>query len=163
MIRIAIWVGLAGGALTGIHAQDAIESKYQADRRLTRLVEFFEAVDAPAKELSAHFLAAADKHGLDWRLLPSISMVESGGGKRYKLNNIFGWDSARRGFATVRDGIYEVASRLANSRLYRNLPLDKLLNRYNSRPEYAVKVKVTMLHLDSTEPLRARWSPAGAD
>ena len=47
------------------------------DPRLRRLVQFFGDRDCPLKEAAADFLIAADQNHLDWRLLPSISMIES--------------------------------------------------------------------------------------
>ena len=52
-----------------------------ADHRLQRLQAFFGKADCPAKKYSTDFLVEADELSLDWRLLPSISYVESTGGK----------------------------------------------------------------------------------
>src|SRR6266540_7469530 len=71
---------------------------YDNDPRLDALVKFFGDKQCPIKNLAADFLIAADRNELDWRLLPSISFVESGGGKEFKNNNVFGWDSCRQGF-----------------------------------------------------------------
>jgi hypothetical protein len=116
--------------------------------------------------LAPDFLAAADRHGLDWRLLPSISLVESGGGKNAAKNNIFGWDSARRGFTSIRGSIDLVASRIAHSKLYRNKDLDGILATYNPRAGYPARVKSVMKRIapDQTPgalySLRARINPA---
>src|SRR6202030_4339790 len=53
-------------------------SEYQNDPRLDSLNRFFQKGDCPAQDFSADFLRVADQNNLDWRLLPSISMVESG-------------------------------------------------------------------------------------
>src|SRR5690242_17848024 len=63
------------------------------DPRLLKLQKFFADTDAPARALSHVFLSEADQYDLDWRLLPSISFVESTGGKAARNNNMFGWDS----------------------------------------------------------------------
>lgn len=125
--------------------------KAQRDPRLPVLEMFFEEYDSPVQHLAPDFLEAADEHELDWRLLPSISIIESGGGKAYKNNNIFGWDSCRRSFPTVRQGIHVVASRLANSKLYRDKDLDGILRTYNPREEYAGLVKSVMRKLGPSE------------
>jgi hypothetical protein len=106
------------------------------DERVLRLRSFFERFSSPAAEFAGDFVQAADFYALDWRLLPSISMVESSGGKYYANNNIFGWDSCRTGFPTVREGIYHVASRLATSRIYKGKNLDGILRLYNPGPDY---------------------------
>jgi len=118
---------------------------YQEDVRVERIRDFFSERDCPAEELARDFVAAADLHGLDWRLLPGISFIESSGGKRYINNNIFGWDSCEKRFATVRDGIYYVASRLAISDLYAGKTLDQILRTYNPLPSYAPTV-VSVMH-----------------
>ena len=75
--------------------QNATASINAGDPRLRRLEEFFAKRDCPLRAAAADFLIAADQNALDWRLLPSISMVESSGGKDYRNNNVFGWNSCR--------------------------------------------------------------------
>jgi len=124
---------------------------YQEDVRVQRLTEFFSERDCPAETLASDFVAAADHYELDWRLLPSISFIESSGGKRFLNNNIFGWDSCRMKFETVRDGVYYVASRLANSGLYKDKNLQQILRTYNPLPSYAPKVTRIMNTLGSAD------------
>lgn len=124
------------------HLTDAVS--YHTDERVERLRGFFAERDCPAEELARDFVAAADMNGLDWRLLPGISFIESSGGKRYINNNIFGWDSCRTKFTSVRAGIYAVASRLANSELYEDKDTSQILHTYNPFPDYAPKVTRVM-------------------
>ncbi|MCL4795126.1 MAG: hypothetical protein KJZ84_21790 [Bryobacteraceae bacterium] len=114
------------------------------DPRLLRIKQYFLERDCPAHVYAEDFVAAADQNNLDWRLLPSLSMVESTGGKASRNNNMFGWDNGDTGFRTSREGIYRVASRLNRSHLYRNKNLDGVLRTYNPRPEYRVAVKMVM-------------------
>jgi len=114
------------------------------DPRLQRLQEFFAQRDCPLRDSAADFLVAADRNDLDWRLLPSISIIESSGGKDYRNNNVFGWDSCRESFSSVREGIHFVADQLANSRMYKNKNLDGKLSTYNPRPDYPERVKAVM-------------------
>ena len=118
-----------------------------ADHRLARLQAFFGKSDCPAKAYSDDFLDAADRYDLDWRLLPSISYVESTGGKSAKNNNMFGWNSGRAIFRTARQGIHEVGYRLTHSHLYRSKNIDQLLATYNPSSEYAQKVKSVMAQI----------------
>ena len=120
------------------------QPQYQNDPRYLRLRKFFSSSQAPAGRLAADFLAASDRYRLDWRLLPSLSVVESSGGKHCKKNNMFGWDSGEKEFLSLRHGIHVVASRLANSKIYRGKPLDEKLGKYNPNPEYPSRVKVVM-------------------
>ena len=117
------------------------------DPRLQRLSQFLVDRDCPIKTLAPDFIQAADQNNLDWRLLPSISIIESGGGKDYRNNNVFGWDSCKQRFPSVRDGIHIVASRLANSKLYRDKNLAGVLKTYNPREDYAPRVLSMMVAL----------------
>lgn len=122
---------------------------YQQDPRLAALQDFFEDLNSPAAVLAEEFLAAADRHGLDWRLLPSIAILESGGGKEFAKNNIFGWDSCQTGFPSVQAGIEYVASRLAQSNLYKEKDLDQKLALYNPHPGYPERVRWLMGRLEA--------------
>jgi hypothetical protein len=131
---------------TGIGQQIAIPS-YKHDPRVGVLRDFFVALNSPASNLAEDFLLAADLHGLDWRLLPSIAIIESGGGRESMNNNILGWDSCRQSFPSVRAGIHTVADRLSNSRLYKGKDLDRKLRLYNQNAIYPAKVKGLMARL----------------
>jgi hypothetical protein len=93
---------------------------------------------------------AADQHNLDWRLLPSLSLVESTGGKAYKNNNIFGWNNGDTKFRSVREGIFVVASRLKRARQYRGKGLDAKLHTYNPAADYPAKVKSAMRRISAS-------------
>ena len=121
------------------------------DYRLQRLKVFFSKLECPIAKFASDFLTAADRNALDWRLLPSISVIESGGGKNYRNNNIFGWDSCREFFPSVRAGIHQVAERLSHSPLYRHKDVDHILATYNPEPEYAARVKALMRELSAPE------------
>jgi flagellum-specific peptidoglycan hydrolase FlgJ len=123
------------------------------DPRTARLREFFCALRCPVKELAEDFVQAADDNHLDWRLLPSISVIESGGGKAFKNNNLFGWNNGEAPFITVRTGIHEVAFQLGKSARYRNQDVGGKLRFYNPDPEYAGKVVGVMQMISKTEQL----------
>jgi len=117
---------------------------YRNDPRFILIRDFFRKSDCPAQHYSSTFLEAADDYELDWRLLPSISYVESTGGKAARNNNIFGWDSGRAQFTSPAAGIHAVGYRLAHSDLYRAKSLDGLLITYNPNPDYVQLVKSVM-------------------
>lgn len=121
------------------------------DARTGRLRRFFRALNCPIQELAGDFIQAADDNRLDWRLLPSISIIESGGGKAYKNNNLFGWNNGDKSFPTLRAGIHQVAFKLGRSQLYRNEDSFGKLRFYNPNPDYAIKVIEVM---DSISPSR---------
>jgi len=60
---------------------------------------------------------------------------------------MFGWDNGKVRFNTNRDGIHQVALRLAQSRYYKGKTLDQTLRTYNPVGEYGKKVKLVMAQL----------------
>jgi hypothetical protein len=117
---------------------------YKRDPRFERLKAYLSKRESPTVDLTADFIAAADRYSLDWRLLPAISVVESGAGKRYKNNNIFGWASCEVRFPTISYGIHYVASRLAESELYRDKTTEEKLRLYNPYDFYPGRVRSVM-------------------
>jgi len=124
---------------------------YRHDARLKTLQKFFHKAGCPAQKYSQEFLATADEYDLDWRLLPSISFIESTGGKAAKNNNLFGWDSGRTGFASPVAGIQAVGYRLTHSDLYKDKDVDGILATYNPDEEYAQRVKFVMRQISPSE------------
>jgi hypothetical protein len=125
---------------------------YRDDPRFETLTAFFHKADCPAEKYSAEFLKAADANALDWRLLPSLSFVETTGGKGIRNNNLFGWDSGRAHFPSPAAGIHAVGYQLRHSSVYRNKKLDRLLALYNPGAEqYAENVKSVMRRISPTE------------
>ncbi len=135
-----------------VKAQELKGITTSSDRRLLRIKTFFRRRVCPAHEYAAEFLVASDRHKLDWRLLPSIALVESSGGKAFWNNNIFGWDSCRYRFSSVVAGIHFVADHLANAPQYRNKSIEEKLKTYNSLPHYRVAVKKVMAQIEM-EPI----------
>jgi hypothetical protein len=132
-------------------ARSTPPSDYRQDPRLQTLRNFFSKAECPAAKYSEAFLEAADAYELDWRLLPSLSFVESTGGKSARNNNLFGWDSGRAHFPNPIAAIHAVGYKLANSILYKDKSLDRLLATYNPNLEYAQKVKSVMRRISPSE------------
>ncbi len=124
---------------------------YRNDPRLETLRNFFHKADCPAERYAEAFLQAADSNSLDWRLLPSLSFVESTGGKNAQHNNIFGWDSGRAHFPSPIAGIHAVGYHLSHSDRYRAKNLDKVLAVYNPIANYGRKVKSVMRQISPSE------------
>lgn len=116
----------------------------KTDPRSVRLKNFFSHLRCPVTYLADDFIHAADDNHLDWRLLPSISLVESSGGKAYKNNNMFGWKNGEQFFPTLRAGLHEVAFKLGRSRLYQDQDVKGKLHLYNPDERYADKVLTVM-------------------
>jgi hypothetical protein len=147
---LAVFAGVVAMPVPGTHADSAKPAAAEhrnepvKDPRLAFLRTFFAQGNCPAVELSPIFLEAADMYALDWRLLPSLSFVETSGGKAARNNNIFGWDSGRAAFSSAAAGIRAVASSLAQSALYRHKDVDGILKTYNGSAGYARRVKDVM-------------------
>jgi hypothetical protein len=144
---LVVFVGLASAPATVPPVQFSQATEVHRDARLEAVRGFFEKTGCPAREYSQAFLDAADDYQLDWRLLPSISFVESTGGKAAPYNNIFGWDNGRSRFSSPTAAIWGVAYQLGYSKLYRDKSLNQLLALYNPDPEYAAKVKSVMIRI----------------
>ena len=126
----------------------------QTDLRTVRLKTFFSKLHCPVVELAEDFVHAADDNQIDWRLLPSISVIESGGGKAYRNNNIFGWSNGNYPFASLRSSINAVAFKLGKSALYRNQGVEGKLHLYNPDESYAPAVMTVMNRISPMVNLR---------
>jgi hypothetical protein len=156
---LVVFAGVVSLPIPGTHADSAkpataeYRNEPNRDPRLTFLRSFFEQANCPAAKFSHAFLEAADAYSLDWRLLPSISFIESSGGKAARNNNLFGWDSGRAEFHSAVECIRSVAASLANSVLYRDKDLDGILKTYNPNADYCEKVKSVMRRIAPSESI----------
>ena len=136
------------------------------DNRYDKLEYFFQSFGCPAPHYVSEYLGAADSYAIDYRLLPAISVVESTCGVYQRLNNRWGWDSARKGFSSVRAGLQYIARQLSEGRFYRNKSLEEKVRMYNPNPQYARLVKKLMLKIDdrgavlAQEALTIRAAPS---
>jgi hypothetical protein len=118
------------------------------DGRMVRLETFFDLHGCPAPHHTVDYVRAADHYALDYRLLPAISVVESTCGQYCRLNNYWGWDSARTGFLSVPSGINYITKQLARGVYYRGVSLDQKLHAYNPGWRYAASIKKLMREID---------------
>lgn len=136
---------------------DALRLLAQAKRedpRVTKLRAFFRRHRSPAEAYAPQFVEAADRHSLDWRILPSLAILETGGGRTQVNNNLFGWGNGTVRFSSWEAGIHSVAEQLASSDYYRGKNLDEQLRVYNYEvPDYGPRVKRLMRQIDWRHPL----------
>jgi hypothetical protein len=138
--RLVLGAVLTTCSVGVIHA-DPATPPCDTDTRCVALRNFFLRYESPLHKLAHIFVGAADEHHIDWRLLPALSMVETGGGKRGTPSNIFGWNSGRTRFATIETGILFVASRFAHSPIYTGRTAIGILQKYNpAKKSYPPKV-----------------------
>jgi len=142
LLSSVVFAGMVAVPVAVAPHRDEPQADYKNDPRFKKLQAFFSKGDCPAEGYAEVFLDAADRYELDWRLLPSLSYIESTGGKLAKHNNLFGWGSKR--FPSPTAGIHAVGYRLANSSLYKDKDLDALLRTYNPVTGYGQMVKSVM-------------------
>ena len=126
------------------------------DNRYDRLENFFQSFGCPTPHYVSDYLGAADSYAIDYRLLPAISVLESTCGIYQRLNNRWGWDSARKGFSSFRAGLQYIARQLSEGRFYKNKSLDEKVRMYNPNPQYARQVKKLMLKIDGRSAVLAQ-------
>jgi hypothetical protein len=135
---------LASGMVVVALARAASAPEQPADERRLKLQSFFESYRCPAPFHVEDYLREADKNAIDYRLLPAISVRESTCGRHARLNNHWGWDSARSGFSSVKAGIRYLARTLALSPKYRDKTIDGKLKIYNPNLRYVAQVMQLM-------------------
>jgi len=85
-----------------------------ADYREIKLRNFLQKYNSPLVSFTKDFIKAADKYGLDYRLLPAISGVESTFGMQIPQNsfNAYGWNGGNWYFDSWPNSIYFVSQAL---------------------------------------------------
>lgn len=92
----------------------------QDDGRREKLRQFFATYHSPLEAYAGDVVDAADQYGLDYRLIPSIAMQESGLCKTIPDNSFNCWGFGVYGhqathFKDYKDGIYTVTKTLATN------------------------------------------------
>jgi len=144
-IAFAGVLGIAAGSVQV--DQNISTTRRKPDLRSAILRKFMKEKECPAEDFAEVFVAEADQHGLDWRLLPSLAFVESGAGKTSKGNNLFGWDNGRSRYASINQAIHEVATSLSMARAYQGKSLRGKLASYNQNVDYAPLVMQVMYQI----------------
>jgi len=145
--NLCMLAGLTVVPATVIQADDQVPHVRQRpseDPRNTALRNFFLSLRCPVANAADIFVREADSFNLDWRLLPSLAVVETSGGKTSHGNNIFGWNNGHASFPTLGAAIHQVAKTLANGRAYKDKSLMDLLRTYNPVQGYAERVALVM-------------------
>lgn len=78
--------------------------------RAEKIDAYFKQRNMPLDGYGMKMIVEAEKNGLDWRLIPAISIKESTGGKFACDYNPFGWGSCKISFKSFDEAI-EVVSR----------------------------------------------------
>jgi len=143
---LMIFAGVLGIATASVHSdQDVTKNRKKLDLREVILRKFLRDKHCPDQEFSEVFIAEADAHHLDWRLLPSLAFVESGGGRTSRGNNLFGWANGKKSFTSIGESIHTVASHLAHGIPYRGKDTGGKLAAYNQSTDYSAMV-LSIMH-----------------
>lgn len=122
------------------------------DPRPEKIDNYFKQRNMPLQGYGKKMVEVADKHGLDWRLLPAISIRESSGGKHMCANNPFGWGSCRITFDNLDQAIETVGYKLENLPVYKGKTTERKLYYYNGTvvPTYPQEVLDIMSKIEVT-------------
>ena len=145
----AIGVGAASLALCATTTADVPAARIRPtpDPRIARLESFFKIYHCPAPYHTSEYLRAADGYGLDYRLLPAISIRETLCGMTAKQQNNR-WGYHRESFPSIEVGIDFLAHRLAQHTFYKGKALQDKLFTYNPRTAYPEEVKRIMRQIE---------------
>ena len=118
------------------------------DQRVRRVDAFFQSYGCPVPNHAADYVRAADEYGIDYRILPVISLLETTCGFYQRANNHWGWNSGNTGFGSVPQGIDFITRQLAEGEPYRKRDLDRKLFAYNPFSAYVSAAKRLMREID---------------
>ena len=118
--------------------------------KAAKIDAYFGKYDLPLEGYGMKFVLEAEKNNLDWRLLPSIAMAESTGGKFGCHNNPFGWGSCKIKFESYDKAIEVVAWNLGGNnpntaRHYAGKTTSQIIDKYN--PPYIVATYNSKIHM----------------
>ncbi len=126
---------------------------YSKDPRVIRLKSYLESHKSPLADYSYVFVANADKYDLDWRLVPSITGVESTFGKRIPKGsfNAYGWANGDYHFSSWEDSIEHVSKSLREKYYNQGIKNINQMSRRYAPPSstWSWKVKFFMNEIDS--------------
>jgi hypothetical protein len=153
--HLAFWARMLGVAAMGMAlsattvADLPAQPRPQPDPRIARLEKFFEIYHCPTPRYTSQYLRAADRYGLDYRLLPAVSIRETSCGKTAnQRNNLWGYHPGRQEFPTIEAGLEVLARRLAEDSLYKGKALPDKLFTYNPVPAYVDEVTWIMRQIE---------------
>lgn len=124
----------------------------EIDQRTRILAAYFAKYNSPFQYHAGDFIDAADTYGVDWKLVPAISGVESTFGKHSYGYNAWGWGiygDQRLNFSSWRRGIFTVTEGLKTKYINNGLTEPLTMNkRYASSLTWGTRVNYFMNDLD---------------
>lgn len=121
------------------------------DNRAEIIDNYYKERNMPLEGYGKKMVEISDKYGLDWRLLPAISIRETSGGlhtcKNPKAkNNSFGWGSCKIGFNSIEESIETIGYKFTHLNVYKGKTTKQILYHYNGTvvPTYPTEVLAIM-------------------
>lgn len=157
ILAIAIFVAFAQPVFSqadSCAASSAVlkNSCVEEDNRVQILRAFLKRYNSPLVSYAQEFVDAADSYGVDWRLLPAITGVESTFGKQIPAGsfNAYGWNNGDFKFTSWEDSIWYVTSQLRVRYLDRGATTIPQIGRIYAPPSpfWAGKVALFMAKID---------------
>lgn len=130
--------------------EEEIVSYAPSREQIDRIYNYLSARNSPLAEYAEEFVRAADYYGIDYRLVASISIVESNGGKKcFRNYNAWGWGKMH--FANWIDGIWTVSEGLGEYYALGLTSPDSISMSYcpPSHDSWAYKVNTVMYDIGS--------------
>jgi hypothetical protein len=144
MAVFALCVGIPSPTL----ASDSISTVApQPDPRIGRLNGFFKSFHCPAPYHASEYVRAADRYGLDYRLLPAVSIRETLCGKAERHPNN-PWGFHQESFPSIAAGIDFLARRLTQHPYYKGKTILEKLFTYNPKPAYPGEIDRIMRKIE---------------
>lgn len=132
-------------------SQDREDFSEEDIERIRKIHDYYARYNLPLQHEAEHFVTAANRYGIDWRLVAAIGFIESTGGKFACSTadySAFGWGSCKINFDSYEESIDIISMNLAGhnpntARYYGGKDLRGILESYNPPhivPNYADKV-----------------------
>lgn len=126
----------------------------EKDNRLQILKTFLEKYNSPLAPFTEEFINSADAYGIDWKIIPAITGVESTFGKQIPGGsyNAYGWNNGAWKFKSWPDSIWYVTSQLKTRYIAQELITVEQIGPIYAPPSktWAWKVKYFMNQIENT-------------
>ena len=125
---------------TSALARAALQDQEILDlERTEKIRSYYARYNLPLQHEAEHFITAANKYDIDWRLVAAIGFIESTGGKfacETADYSAFGWGSCNIDFDSYADSIDIISMNLGGhnpntARYYAGKDVKGILNMYN--------------------------------
>lgn len=155
---LILTLGVGDAVAKTYEAGESAKLKTYADSsfseyRVLILREFLGRYNSPLTPYAPEFVAAADEYGIDYRLVPAITGVESTFGKRIpsKSYNAYGWANGEYKFSSWENSIDHVSMTLRTQYIDKGAPtIAKIARRYAPpSTTWAEKVEFFQKKIDS--------------